>query len=387
MRTTVGSRQSAVGSEALISGRVSFLPVRHSLNNNSSSIDDASLPTDHCPPRTDDGVILIALLWILTAMAVIALSFSKESFVEVSAARNAQSLESAYFAARAGIATTIYQLIQKRQTATQANSQTTQTTTVDPLDLGIVTGTYGNAAYQVVFQDESAKINVNSITAQKLHDLCEAVGISTNDADVITDSIMDWRDSDSNARTNGAENDHYQSLTPAYNAKNANIDTIEELLLIRGITTDYFYGHSERADDGSIVYMYGLSRYLTAQPALGNNSQINVNFAEVPVLRALGIDAQTAQAIYDQRKLQPFKNMSELTSSSTFSIGTAASSLTTASSNLYTFTVSAQAANSKALRIIRAVIYLPANSTSSQAKKYQTLYWNENVPDYEGNTP
>jgi general secretion pathway protein K len=374
--------RTKVGSVASIKDRALFSPVRHSLAQKSSSLEDALLPAAHCPPRTDDGVILIGLLWILTVLAVICLSFSKESFVEMSAARNAQSMVGSYYAARAGIAITTFQLFEKRLAASQTNAQTTQTTTtVDPLDLGVTTGTYGGASYQVNFKDESGKINVNAANAQQLILLAEATGIGENEANIISDSILDWRDSDKNARTNGAEDDYYQALTPAYKAKNANLETIEELLLIRGITTDYFYGHSQRDENGSIVNMYGLSHYLTAQPVLATKSQINVNFADIPVLLSTGMDEGTAKAIYDWRKTQPFKNISDLTSIAP-SISTAASSFTTASSNLYTFTALAQAANSKARRIIRAVIYLNA----SQGKQYQTLYWNENVPDYEGNT-
>ncbi len=64
--------------------------------------------------RDERGVILIALLWILTAIAVIALSFSRESFVEVAAARNARDLADSYFIARAGISATVYKLIERR---------------------------------------------------------------------------------------------------------------------------------------------------------------------------------------------------------------------------------------------------------------------------------
>jgi hypothetical protein len=73
---------------------------------------------------SESGVILIALLWILTALSVIALSFSRESRVEVAAARNAQSLEESYFVARAGIATSIYQLVQRRYVPALRQSST-----------------------------------------------------------------------------------------------------------------------------------------------------------------------------------------------------------------------------------------------------------------------
>jgi general secretion pathway protein K len=372
MRTTVGSRQWAVVNEAPAKGRALFLPVRHSSANKASSI-DAAPPSAHRPLRTEDGVILIALLWILIALSVIAMSFSRESHVEVRATRNAQSLESAYFAARAGISATIFQLIQKRAAGTQT---ATATDTIDPLDLGVLRGIYNGSNWEVNFWEESGKINVNTVNEQQLVTLCEAVGIGENEALIIAESILDWRDADSNPMTNGAEtNDWYSTLDPPYKAKNANLDTIEELLLIRGVTPDYFFGHAERAEDGSIVYMYGLSRYLTAY---SSNQQINVNFAELPALESIpGISPETALSIYERRKVQPFKNMSDLTSSIS-SIGTATQYMTTNSSYLYTFIASGQAQNSKAKRIIRAVV----NVNASQGKQYQILYWNENVPDY-----
>ena len=58
--------------------------------------------------RGDSGVILIALLWILMALSVIALSFSREGFVEVAAARNTRDLTDGYYVARGGIAKTVY---------------------------------------------------------------------------------------------------------------------------------------------------------------------------------------------------------------------------------------------------------------------------------------
>ena len=41
------------------------------------------------------------------------------------------------------------------------------------------------------------------------------------------------------------------------------MDTVEELLMVRGITPDYFFGHPEKTPEGSIVYRYGLARCFT----------------------------------------------------------------------------------------------------------------------------
>ena len=335
-----------------------------------------------CPLPTESGVILIALLWIMTALSVIALSFSRESFVEVTAARNAQSLENSYFVARAGIEETIYRLIQKRMMSSVRRPELEETP--DPLDLGIATGNLGGGVYQIDIQDESGKINLNFVQEEQLRALCAACGIPPEDAGIIVDSILDWKDTDNLHRLNGAEDDYYQTLNPPYKAKNARFDTIEELLLVRGVTPTYFYGYPERASSGSIVYKYGLSRLFTVY---SNRAQINVNSAPLAVLQSIpGIPPQAAQAIYDRRHVKPFKNTQEINRDLALNLGPTSglNVLTTEPTGLYTLTASAHAEHSKAKRVIRALINIQQQSERSP---YQTLYWNENVPDYEGTKP
>jgi general secretion pathway protein K len=347
---------------------------------------DNSLSTVHCPLSTrrlstEAGVVLIALLWILIALSVIALSFSRESFVEVAAARNAQSLENAYFLARAGITATIYQLLQKRLTPQVQRLEIQDVT--DPIDLGRVTGTYGGGAYRIDIQDESGKINVNTVSEEQLRALVEAAGIEKDRADMITDSILDWRDADSMHRLNGAENDYYEALNPAYKAKNGLIEATEEMLLIRGITAEYFYGRPERAPDGTVIYKYGLSRYLTVY---SRRNQVNINFAPLPVLLSVpGMPPQAAQAIYEKRHVKPFKTLEEITRELPVNLGTMTLPyLAVDQTGIYTLTASAQMEGSKVRRVIRTVINLLERSDKTQ---YRTLYWNENVSDYEGTTP
>ncbi len=340
----------------------------------------SSLSANRCQLTAEQGVILIALLWILVALSVIALSFSRESFVEVAAARNAQSLEQSYFTARAGIAATIYRLVQSRFFPSVQRVEFQDR--MDPLDLGIVTGQVGDGFYRVDIQDESGKINLNMVSEEQIRALAEAAGIDKKDAAIIADSIMDWRDPDRAHRLNGAEDDYYETLNPPYKAKNGRIETIEELLLVRGISPEYFYGYPERAPNGSIIYKFGLSRYFTVYSA---RNQINVNFAALPVLRSIpGMAAEAAELIYERCRTKPFKNIEEITRELPVSIGTTTRPLlTTEQTGTYTLTASAHTGRSKARRVIRAVITLDR----SERLQYRTLYWNENVPDYEGSRP
>jgi general secretion pathway protein K len=382
-----GSQWTAVGSRRrCVYSRQDFKNMWFDSNRQTAAAyrlptNDFPLPTADCRLTTNTGVILIALLWILIALSGIALSFSRESYVEVAAARNAQSLEDSYFVARAGIATTIYQLLEKQITPSVTRAQLQETP--NPIDLGIVSGNFGGGAYRVNIQDESGKINLNTVLADQLHSLAEATGIPKEDADVIADSILDWRDSDKLFRLNGAEDDYYQTLNPPYKAKNGRFDTVEELLLVKGITPAYFYGYPERTVGGSLFYKYGLSRYFTVY---SNRNQINVNFAPLPVLLSVpGMPAQAAQMIYERRLTKPFKNALEITREIPISLGTQTMPfLTTEPTNIFTLTASAHAERSKAKRVIRTVISLQRGSDNAP---YQTLYWNENVPDYEGATP
>jgi general secretion pathway protein K len=328
--------------------------------------------------RNDTGMILIALLWILTALSVIALSFAREGYLETEAAHNAQAMKSAHFIAQAGIAETAYKLIWKRASSSLQTASSDDT--VDPLDLGKSSGSLNGGEYNVDVQDESGKLSVNYATEDQLRALLAAVEFEQADIDVIADSILDWRDLDKAPKPNGAEDDYYQSLNPPYKARNGALEIIEELLLIRGVTPEFFYGRPEKRPDGSKGYKYGLSRYLTVYAT--NGGSVNVNCAPIPVLMSAGLPADVAQAIYERRQTKPFKNMVEFRQEFPGASDPQIQRyLNVAPSRTYTLTSSARAANSKAKSVIRAVINL------DQAP-YKVVYWNENVlNNYEGMMP
>jgi general secretion pathway protein K len=322
---------------------------------------------------SDRGVILIALLWILTALGVIALSFSREGFVEMAAARNTRDLAEAYYIARAGIAGTVYEIV-KRKYAPRVN-RVELDQPPEPIDLGRVAGKFGRGEYEVEIQDESGKINLNFVSEEQLRKVIEASGIPRPDSDVIADSVMDWRDPDSDHRLNGAEDDFYQSLRPPYKAKNGRMDTVEELLLIRGVTRDYFYGHLEKTPDGAVVRRYGLSRFFTVYSA---SNRINVNFAPPEVLMSVpGMTPEAARLIYERRRSKPFARLEDLTRELPVTLGpNTMPLLSTEQTNIYTLTASAHCENSKAVRVIRAVVMIDPQ----EAERHRIVYWNENVP-------
>jgi hypothetical protein len=99
----------------------------------------------------------------------------------------------------------------------------------------------------------------------------------------IADSIIDWLDSDDTPRTNGAENSYYQALSPSYQCKNGPLDSLEELLLVRGVTPQLLYGNDRNRngtldsgeDDGSGAVDLGWSAYLTVYSREANVDSTN----------------------------------------------------------------------------------------------------------------
>ena len=121
----------------------------------------------------------------------------------------------------------------------------------------------------------------------------------------IINSLKDWLDSgDDDAITglSGAESDYYQELTPSYSSRNGPIADLNDLLLIKGITPEMFYGNSEKPGIAAALTVYGMKP--GAGTAFTFSGKINVNTAELPVLFALlpSENPDLALAIYDFRQ-------------------------------------------------------------------------------------
>lgn len=113
---------------------------------------------------------------------------------------------------------------------------------------------------------EAAKLNINYATDAQIYQLMAPLMAELaieNPAERVA-AILDWRDSDDDTRPGGAEVDYYNTLEPPYNTKNAPFDTVEELLLVKGITAAVLWGEDtnrngildENEDDGEASFPY-----------------------------------------------------------------------------------------------------------------------------------
>lgn len=91
---------------------------------------------------------------------------------------------------------------------------------------------------------ETSKLNLNAASENQIRALFEPIltDLGVDNPSIPIDSLLDWLDSDDEQRENGAEAEYYAQLDPPYQPKNGALDTVEELLLVRGITAALLWG-------------------------------------------------------------------------------------------------------------------------------------------------
>ena len=242
------------------------------------------------------GVALIIVLWIFIFLFVVAMDFSASVREEgMATQRYAQETEG-YYLALAGFQQGVYQLLRQSPQAGQARAQQAS----DLFEGDWKTGTLGDGTYEVRFIDEAGKFNLNRADDTLLRTVFTNLGIDPQQVNILTDSILDWRDEDDAHRMNGAENDYYLGLSPPYTARNGPFDSVEDLQWVRGVTPELFYGEEGRP---------GLKDIFTVDSPAG----VNLRTASPAVCVALvGLSVEKCTEFIAQRTKLSEKTLADL---------------------------------------------------------------------------
>lgn len=270
--------------------------------------------------RTSRGVALIMVLWVIAILSVIALEFAFAMRTEVTIARHYKGEVQLYAYAEGGIHRAIAELIYKHDPAIQ-QMRKAEKVIEDPEKKEWITDgrpyllPYDQGTCEIRVMGEAGKVNVNTVSDPTLRKMIGQLGLEGEARDVVVDSILDWRDPDDFYRINGAESDYYQSLKEPYHSKNGNFDSIEELLLVRGVTPALFYGKkgtkNEEEGEGEKEGPIGLRDLFSLY---SSGEQIDINSAALPVLRVvLGLPTEVARSIVKAREEKGFSNQQDLT--------------------------------------------------------------------------
>jgi general secretion pathway protein K len=255
-----------------------------------------------CLLFSDRGIALLMVLWILAILTVIVFSFSFSTRTETHGTFFFKEGIERRFLAEAGVERGVMELFHRRL---YKNMEVT----VPGNEAVKVDGTsyeeqLGNDLYAYRIIDESGKINLNTLTDVSgiiLDNLLVNRGVPKEQADTIVDSLLDWKDEDELTRLHGAESDYYTSLPDPYSAKNSKMDTVEELLMVKGMTPGILYGGDGKS---------GIKEFLTVHSREG---RINVNAASREVLAALpGMTPEIADETISLREQGEIRTMQDI---------------------------------------------------------------------------
>jgi len=272
------------------------------------------------PYRTPNskGVALIMVLWVIAILTIVVLEFSYAMRTEIHITQNFKEDLQLYALAEGGAQRAIAELILKHDTRVQQFRKTLDTKELPPEKREWITD---GRAYELPsdqgvndlrIMSEAGKININMVSETRLRKIIENLGLEGEERDTVVDSIMDWKDPNDLHRLNGAENDYYQSLKEPYQCKDGNLDSIEELLLVRGVTPDLYYGKwgAKNGEEETKPHRVGLKDIFSIY-SMGE--QIDMNSATPVVLRfALGIPESVSQLIVKAREEKMFDSLQDL---------------------------------------------------------------------------
>ncbi len=233
----------------------------------------------HRTSRRERGVVLLLVLWVFMTLGVLALDFSTTMRDDATSAMNLSDETRSYYVAVAGLQRALYEntLYRKKHPGGVVQPKIDQNGAHVGLDTGEDDeddtpykadgdwhrGTFGGASFAVLMTGEDGKIPLNinldedmGIYTELLHFIVSNLvrgGNQTTGVDkdtdeqinTIVDSILDWRDCDDEARLNGAETKYYSGLKRPYSAKNGFFDSTDELMRVKGVTPDVFFGHDD----------------------------------------------------------------------------------------------------------------------------------------------
>jgi general secretion pathway protein K len=271
----------------------------------------------------DRGFVLIAVLVVISVLVTVIVEFNYESRLQLHLSDNSRNAARALHYAEAGVSMAIASL--------KKNADTLYRERFNNLFNGSAEVSVGNGYCTILVEDESGKININKLKtsdgaihrrridqALKLIDL---LNYQYKDESVIgyglIPAIIDWVDYDDEVtvlpfikkENKGAENSYYKRLVDGYRCKNASFETVDELLLVKGMTPEVFYGRAGEAGRNTEP-VEELARYLT----IYGDGKININEASPQVIMSLSdrIGGVLAQRVVEQRQIQRFATTEQL---------------------------------------------------------------------------
>ena len=241
------------------------------------------------PVRSRRGGALLAVMWLSAALAAIAFSIAGTVKGETERTSTLVDDVRSYYLATGAIERTILRMQWGGQWY-RPNQPT--------FDYEFPTG-----SVHVDIIPEAAKMNINQAPADQLFGLIAAITHDPEKAQELTQSIVDWR-----SRAGGGLDGYYLNLNPSFLPRHASLEEIEELLTVRGMTPEIFYGTYVRDTSVTPSQLIARGGLKDSVSVYGSVGAYDVNFASPALMESLGAPPEMIAAIVASR---PFRTPAE----------------------------------------------------------------------------
>jgi general secretion pathway protein K len=258
--------------------------------------------TRRCPHRRRGGALL-AVLWLSAALAAIAFSVAATVRGETERTSTAVDGLRSYYLAKGGIHRTSLRLLWSVSNPHLPPAYRPTSRVVDILQ-------FPAGEVRVELIPETSKLNINQAPPEALFRLLVNLGVAPVRAHEITEAILDWR-SHRPPDSMSAFDLFYLSRNPSFRSPRASLEEIEELLLLKGMTPDIYYGTWRRAagEDAAIAPVGGLADCVSV---FGSTHGLDANTAHPAVMAAAGLPPDIVAAVVARRNAMPFNDYAEL---------------------------------------------------------------------------
>jgi general secretion pathway protein K len=234
--------------------------------------------------QNQSGIALITVILMISILVAAALELNRSSRADIYSAANISDGLKLTYIAKSGFYGAAAMLANSKNSYETLSDDWANAQVLSAQSKALFTNGY----FMVSIEDEKGKIPLNKLVTgsavkEDIKDMLLRLlkqpefKLDERKAAEIVDAIIDWVDDDDAITGAGAESSYYASLAMPYAAKNAPLDCIEELLMIRGITNELFAGTKEKPALRQLVTIYG-------------TGIISINTAPKMVLRALSPD-------------------------------------------------------------------------------------------------
>ena len=242
------------------------------------------------------GGALLMVLWVSAALA--AVGFSLATTVRGETERTATGVDSlrSYYLAIGGVQRGTVELL---WSALYPNERRI------PKGATVVMYDFPSGVVRLEIIPEAAKLNVNTTSTIELYRLLLALGVRDDNAREIASGIDDWR-----RPGPGVFDSFYMAQTPSFRTPHASFQEIEELLLIKGVTPDLFYGSYAPAEtvdgaDQSGPRLLPRGGLMDCLSVYGSRDRVDANTAAPAVLAAVGLSPYAISALVARRAVAP----------------------------------------------------------------------------------